>query len=328
MCYNRGMKLKEQIYRKLDGARGRSFSGEELAEEFGVSRNAVWKAIKSLQAEGFLITAATNRGYSLAPENDKLTAAGVEKYLKGEGGYSVSVVGSTGSVLDDLKGQAAAGAPAWSVLIAEEQTAGRGRFGRPFYSPRGAGLYIGILLRPKLTAAETLFITTSAAVAVCEAIERVSGESASVKWVNDVFLRGKKACGILTEASFNVESGGLDHAVVGIGINVKDEAFPPELQPIATSVFQGRECPAETRAKLAAELLERFRFYCEGIPQRTFFPQYKQRSFVIGRRVAVRSGNLNSSAEVLDIDENCFLIVRFDDGTIHRLSGGEISIKL
>ena len=163
---------------------------------------------------------------------------------------------------------------------------------------------------------------------MCEAIESVSGESASVKWVNDVFLRGKKACGILTEASFNVESGGLDHAVVGIGINVKDEAFPLELQPIATSVFQGRECPAETRAKLAAELLERFRFYCEGIPQRTFFPQYKQRSFVIGRRVAVRSGNLNSSAEVLDIDENCFLIVRFDDGTIHRLSGGEISIKL
>ena len=321
------MKLKEKIYRKLDGARGRSFSGEELAEEFGVSRNAVWKAVKSLQAEGFAIAAVPNRGYSLAAENDKLTPSGVEKFLAG-GGYQISVAESTGSVLDDLKGSAAKGAPAWSVLIAEEQTAGRGRFGRPFYSPRGAGLYIGILLRPKLSAAETLFITTSAAVAVCEAIESVSGESASVKWVNDVFLRGKKACGILTEASFNVESGGLDHAVVGIGINVKDEAFPLELQPIATSVFQGRECPAETRAKLAAELLERFRFYCEGIPQRTFFPQYKQRSFVIGRRVAVRSGNLNSSAEVLDIDENCFLIVRFDDGTIHRLSGGEISIKL
>ena len=322
------MKLKEQIYRKLDGARGRSFSGEELAEEFGVSRNAVWKAIKSLQAEGFLITAATNRGYSLSPENDKLTAAGVEKYLKGEGGYSVSVVGSTGSVLDDLKGQAAAGAPAWSVLIAEEQTAGRGRFGRPFYSPRGAGLYIGILLRPKLSAAETLFITTSAAVAVCEAIESVCPEPCEIKWVNDVFLRGRKVCGILTEASFSVESGGLDRAIVGIGVNIRDTAFPPELQGIATSVFEGRECPAETRAKIAAKLLERFRYYVENIPQRAFYAEYKRRSFVIGKRVEVRSGDLCESGIALDLDENCFLKVRLDNGQEKLLSGGEVSIKV
>ena len=141
------MKLKEKIYRKLDGARGRSFSGEELAEEFGVSRNAVWKAVKSLQAEGFAIAAASNRGYSLEAENDKLTPSGIEKFLAG-GEYRISVADSTGSVLDDLKEAAAKGAPAWSVRIAEGQTAGRGRFGRPFYSPKGAGLYVGILLRP------------------------------------------------------------------------------------------------------------------------------------------------------------------------------------
>ena len=300
----------------------------ELAEEFGVSRNAVWKASKSLQAEGFLITAATNRGYSLSPENDKLTAAGVEKYLKGEGGYSVSVVGSTGSVLDDLKGQAAAGAPAWSVLIAEEQTAGRGRFGRPFYSPKGAGLYVGILLRPKLTAAETLFITTSAAVAVCEALESVCPEPCEIKWVNDVFLRGRKVCGILTEASFSVESGGLDRAIVGIGVNIRDTAFPPELQGIATSVFEGRECPAETRAKIAAKLLERFRYYVENIPQRAFYAEYKRRSFVVGKRVEVRSGDLCEGGVTLDLDENCFLKVRLDSGQEKLLSGGEVSIKV
>ena len=321
------MKLKEKIYRKLDGARGRSFSGEELAEEFGVSRNAVWKAVKSLQAEGFAIAAASNRGYSLEAENDKLTPSGIEKFLAG-GEYRISVADSTGSVLDDLKEAAAKGAPAWSVRIAEEQTAGRGRFGRPFYSPKGAGLYIGILLRPKLTAAETLFITTSAAVAVCEALESVCPEPCEIKWVNDVFLRGRKVCGILTEASFSVESGGLDRAIVGIGINIRDTAFPPELKGIATSVFEGRECPAETRAKIAAKLLERFRYYVENIPQRAFYAEYKRRSFVVGKRVEVRSGDLCESGVALDLDENCFLKVRLDNGQEKLLSGGEVSIKV
>ena len=231
-------------------------------------------------------------------------------------------------MLDDLKGSAAKGAPAWSVLIAEEQTAGRGRFGRPFYSPKGAGLYIGILLRPKLSAAETLFITTSAAVAVCEAIESVCSEPCEIKWVNDVFLRGRKVCGILTEASFSVESGGLDRAIVGIGINIRETAFPPELKGIATSVFEDRECPAETRAKIAAKLLERFRYYVENIPQRAFYAEYKRRSFVLGKRVEVRSGDLCEGGVALDIDENCFLKVRLDNGQEKLLSGGEVSVKV
>lgn len=321
------MSLKEEIYRKLDQERGKSFSGEDLAAEFKVSRNAVWKAVRRLQGEGFAIDAVPNRGYSLAEENDKLTASGIEKYLQGAN-YPISVVESTGSVLDDLKEAAAQGAPAWTVRIAEEQTAGRGRFGRPFYSPRGAGLYIGILLRPKLSAAESLFITTSAAVAVCEAIESVCAETCSIKWVNDVFLHGKKVCGILTEASFSVESGGVDRAFVGIGINIRDTAFPPELQGIATSVFADKAYPAEARAKIAAKLLERFRYYEETIPQRTFYPEYKRRSFVIGKRVEVRSGSLEERGIALDIDKDCFLKVRFDSGKDVSLSGGEVSIKV
>ena len=321
------MSLKEGIYRKLDQERGKSFSGEDLAAEFKVSHNAVWKAVRRLQGEGFAIDAVPNRGYSLAEENDKLTASGIEKYLQGAN-YPISVVESTSSVLDDLKEAAAQGAPAWTVCIAEEQTAGRGRFGRPFYSPRGAGLYIGILLRPKLSAAESLFITTSAAVAVCEAIESVCAETCSIKWVNDVFLRGKKVCGILTETSFSVESGGVDRAFVGIGINIRDTAFPPELQGIATSVFADKAYPAEARAKIAAKLLERFRYYIETIPRRTFYPEYKRRSFVIGKRVEVRSGSLVESGIALDIDKDCFLKVRFDSGKDVSLSGGEVSIKV
>lgn len=321
------MDLREKIYRKLDGARGCSFSGEELASEFGVSRNAVWKAVRRLQSEGFTIAAVPHRGYSLDAGNDKLTVSGLEKYLR-EAIFSITVKQSTASVLDDLKRAAAEGAPEWTVCIAEEQTAGRGRFGRPFYSPAGAGLYIGILLRPKFTAAETLFITTSAAVAVCEAIESVCPELCGIKWVNDVFLRGKKVCGILTEASFDVESGGVGYAAVGIGINIHDTAFPPELAGIATSVFEGRECPPETRAKIAATLLERFRYYYDKIPERAFYTAYRSRSFVLGKQVEIHAGDLVSTALALDIDENCYLHVRLGNGEKKRLSGGEISIKV
>lgn len=320
------MNLQEKIYKKLDGLRGKSISGEELAAEFGVSRAAVWKAIKSLQKEGFEIQAATNRGYSLLPQNDLLTASGIEKFLKTP--FFLQVLEKTGSTNDEAKRLAQSGAPEWTAVIAEEQSEGRGRFSRSFYSPRGAGLYMSVVLRPKFSAADTLFITTSAAVAVCEAIERVSGEKCSVKWVNDVYMRGKKVCGILTEASFNVESGGLDYAVVGIGINVKECAFPPELESVATSVFRRGEYLPETRAKLAAALLESFRRYYDAIPERSFYAEYKRRSFILGKRVSVSSGSVTGEGVAAGLDENCFLEVRFDNGEVKKLSSGEVSVRV
>ena len=325
-CYHDGMALKEEIYNLLDAQRGTYFSGEELAKRFGVSRNAVWKAVKSLEKEGFVLSGVNNRGYSLLPENDLLTAGGIRKYLSFL--CDIRVEKCIPSTNDALKAMAREGAPEWTVLLAEEQTAGKGRYRRRFYSPRGAGLYMSILLRPSFPASETLFITTGAAVAVCEAVESVSKKHGEIKWVNDVFTEGKKICGILTEASFNVESGGLDYAVVGIGINVLETAFPEELSSVATSVFAGESYPPEGRARLAASLLERFRYYYEHIPERAFYAPYKNRLFILGRKVQVVSGDVQGEAEVLDLDENCFLKVRFSDGRERLLSAGEISIKL
>lgn len=318
------MSLKENIYKTLDTERGKSFSGEELAQRFGVSRNAVWKAIKSLQREGFCIEAMTNRGYALQPENDLLTSSGIQKYMTFD--CPIKVEKTVGSTNDVAKQLAAGGAPEWSSVFAEEQTAGRGRYARPFYSPCGAGLYVSIVLRPQFSAAETLFITTSAAVAVCEAIESVSGRSCEIKWVNDVFIDGKKTCGILTEASFDVENGKLSYAVVGIGINIRDSAFPKELEKIATSVFGKEEIPSDLRAKLAAKLLERFRYYYERIPEKAFFEAYKQRSFVIGKEVYIRSGDKVGEGTVLDLDSDCYLSVRMNDGTKIKLTAGEVSV--
>ena len=320
------MELKEEVLQRLESARGEYISGEQLAEQLGVSRNAVWKCVKRLEKDGFAISSVKNRGYAVLPESDALSAVGIEKFLPE--GFGVKVLKKAASTNDEVKSLAAEGAPEWTAVIAEEQSAGRGRYRRPFYSPAGSGLYMSILLRPKFPASETLFITTSAAVAVAEAIEAVSGKYAEIKWVNDVFLGGKKVCGILTEASFDVESGGLAYAVVGIGVNVKAASFPKELQGVAASVFAEGEYPSEGRARLAAEILIRFRRYIDRLGERAFYEEYKRRCFVVGKRVRVLSGTLEGEAEVVALDENCFLIVRFDDGTLRTLSAGEVSIKV
>lgn len=320
------MELKEKVLRRLESSRGEYLSGEQLAKDCGVSRNAVWKCVRALKEDGIQIGSVRNRGYVLLAESDALTACGVEKFLKHE--FSLTVLKSTGSTNDEVKALANAGAPEWTAVLAEEQSAGRGRYRRPFDSPAGSGVYVSILLRPKFSAAETLFITACAAVAVCDAIAEVAKKEAAIKWVNDIFLNGRKVCGILTEASFDVESGGLAYAVVGIGVNVKDREFPKELAGVADSVFGEGEYPAEGRARIAAAILERFRTYYEQIPARTFFAEYKRRSFVIGRRVLVCSGNLEEEADVLDLDENCFLRVRFADGRERLLSAGEVRLRL
>ena len=321
------MSVKSDVLQELERMRGESVSGEELAERLGVSRAAVWKAVDGLRAEGYEIDAVQNRGYALSVNSDILSTAAVQKFLRDKR-FDLRVEKLVTSTDDVAKRVALEGAAEWTVVLSEEQSAGRGRFSRPFYSPRGAGIYCSVVLRPQYTAEETLFITTSAAVAVAEAIEAVTGEPAQIKWVNDVFLRGKKVCGILTEASYSVENGGLEYAVLGFGINVKTEAFPPELESVATALFPRGDCSGETRARLVAVALERFRYYYEHIPERAFYEGYKRRSFLIGKQVRLFSGNISEDVEILNIDENCFLRVRFPSGEEKLVASGEVSIRL
>ena len=325
LCYTNIMNLAEKIYQKLDSCRGKSVSGAEFAREFGVSRNAVWKAVKQLRTDGIKITAVTNRGYTLEESNNVLTVSGIQKYISFDG--RIIIEKSVGSTNDEVKKLALAGAPQWSIVIAEEQTCGRGRYGRAFYSPYGSGLYVSILLRPEFAATDTLYITTSAAVAVCEAIETVCTKKANIKWVNDILIDNQKVCGILTEASYNVENNRLDYAIVGIGINVTEAAFPPKIKEIATSLFGDGPIPNDCRAKLAGRLLERFRYYYERIPTRAFYREYRRRMLWIGLWVEVNAGNRSGLAQILDLDEHCFLKVRFQDGMVRSLSSGEVSIR-
>lgn len=193
------MSTKEKLLVLLEREPGTYISGEKLADEIGVSRNAVWKAARALRNEGYLIDAGTNRGYSLRFGSDRLSPTGIFKHLKHENDLSISVRRTVDSTNTWVRQRAQEGAAEGTVVVAEGQTAGRGRRGRAFFSPEGSGIYLSLLLRPSIDPSQAHLLTCAAAVAVARAIERTSGQSASIKWVNDVYCNERKVAGILTE---------------------------------------------------------------------------------------------------------------------------------
>ena len=302
------------------------FSGEELAGRLAVSRTAIWKAVNALRKQGYPIAAIPNKGYCLGAKTDILSQPAVGKYLMPENRdveiHVYRSVSSTNRVLRDL---AADGAPEGCVILAGEQTAGRGRRGRSFFSPPDTGLYLSVLLRPREDwGQKPTALTTMAAVAACEAIEAVSGRAASIKWVNDVYLDGKKVCGILTEAAIGLEAGALDYAVVGVGINVSPprDGFPDDLTPIAGTVFPAPVSDGKNR--LAAEFLNRF-LACYRKPD-NYAARYRARCRFLGRPITVLSPEGAWPAVALDVDEECRLLVRGRDGKERTLFSGEIRI--
>ena len=319
------MTTKEKLLTLLEARQGSFVSGEEIAENLKISRAAVCKAVKALRQEGYTIEAVTNRGYSLSPEGDILSAQGVKKYLNRDLQISVCPeVDSTNGVLRTLAEQ---GAPEGTVVIANAQSRGRGRYGRTFYSPGDTGVYLSLLLRPAhADPKQTVTLTAAAAVAMCQAMESTGAENPQIKWVNDIFLHGKKVCGILTEAAFSLETGAPEYVVIGAGINVyaPKEGFPPELAGIAGALWE-KTVPAG-KNKLAAAFLDRFlELYDAGDPA-AFLEEYRSRSLVVGKNVIVVAGEKEAKARALGIDDACRLLVRYDSGETAALSYGEVRI--
>lgn len=324
------MTTKEKLLELLEENREEYLSGEELAGTLAVSRAAVWKAVKSLQQEGYPIDAVTNRGYRLSRGGDRLSAPGIRKYLKDAcRELPITVVEETQSTNTALRALAEAGAPEGMVYIAQSQTGGRGRMGRSFFSPAGTGLYLSLLLRPTTwEPARAAQLTAAAAAAMCEAIREVTGKEPGIKWVNDLLLDGKKVCGILTEASFSMESGVLEYAVLGLGVNVypPEGGFPKELGEIAGAVL---DTPGEdVRNRLAGEFLNRFLAGYAHPEDRSFLDTYRRRSVAVGRDITVLSGGHERRAFAFGVDDDCRLLVRYDDGTEQALSYGEIRIAI
>ena len=326
------MTSADKIRSALAARAGEFVSGEAIAAACGVSRSAVWKAIVALRGAGYEIEAKPNAGYRLLGDVLDSDAA---RAMLGEGlrnRLTVEVLGEVDSTNLRVRERAAAGEREGLVICASSQSAGRGRMGRSFFSPDDSGLYFSILLRPKESAAAATQITTAAAVAVCRAIESVFSLDTKIKWVNDVFVGSRKVCGILTEAAFAVETGTLDFAVLGIGINVYEPSggFPPEIADVAGALCVGSEHrPNGRNALLAAILTEFFALY-DRLGERPHVDEYRARSIALGQRVTVvpLTGGEERIALVEAITDDAALALRFDDGSRETLTSGEIRVKV
>ena len=316
---------KEKEYAALAEREG-YLSGRVLAWSRGVARNSIFKAVEQLRREGVPVEAVHNRGYRLMPEA-ALSAQRITARLKTERlGRVLEVAALLPSTPDVAKLRAAAGAPHGTVIVADHQSAGRGRRGRQFFSPPGCGVYMSVILRDGLSAEKVGLLTSAAAVAVAEAIEGVLPVTVQIKWVNDLLIDGKKICGILTEGSLHAENGDYEYAVLGIGVNVGTVAFPPELEPVATSL-QAAGGAAVDRAALIAAILVRLEQTLATMGDGAFLAESRRRSAVLGKTVTVLQGNDRYPARAVEIDSQGRLVVETAAGRRTLLSG-EVSLRL
>lgn len=322
-----GLEIRERVLKVLRENK-KAVSGEFIARQLGIRRSGVWKAVRRLREEGYRIEAATNKGYRLVSESAVFSPESIRGFLAPDmEGIDIDLRGEVSSTNTVLKEMAEQGSPEGLVLIAENQVKGKGRLGRSFYSPPGSGVYMSILLRPEFPPEDSLAITTAAAVAVAEAVSAVTGRQALIKWVNDVYLEGRKICGILTEAAVDFESRGLSYAVLGIGVNILEPpgGFPPEIAQVAGALYR-EKAPAETRARLAAEILNRFFGYYRVLPEHSYMGAYKKLSLLTGREITFRQGRETWEGTVLGIDDEARLLVRLDSGEERAFSAGEVAI--
>lgn len=241
---------------------------------------------------------------------------------------ALNVIEKTSSTNDLAKEYARRNEKEGFCVIAGEQSAGKGRLGRSFFSPGDTGVYLSLLLKPCLKPDQAVMITTAAAVAVCRALEQLGVSETGIKWVNDVFINNKKICGILTEASFNAQNNSLDYAILGVGINIYEPVggFPDEIKNIAGAVFSDKS--ADIRNKFAAYFLNEFFGFYDKIGQKPHVEEYIGRNFVVGKEIAVICGDSRKNAFAKGINDACELEIVYDNGEKAFLNSGEISVRV
>lgn len=312
------MALKEEVLKYLSDNSSEYISGEELAHSLGKSRTAVWKAIKSLQADGYRIDAVTNRGYMLDADNDILNAQEIKKSLSFD--CRVEYYKTLDSTNNVAKRIIAEGEDDVLLVVGEEQTAGRGRQGKSFYSPGGTGIYMSLVVHPMIELQNAVTATTAAAVAVCRAIESLTDKKPMIKWVNDVYLDGKKICGILTEAVTDFETQTVSSIIIGIGINLTTKDFPRDVQN--ASCLNADVKRAELIGAVANELN---RIVNSGYGE--FMEYYRAHSLVVGEDIVFIKNGVSTSARAVGIDDFGGLEVELADGTRTTLRSGEITVR-
>lgn len=318
------MSIKSELLAVLTAHKGECVSGEKIGEQLHCTRAAVWKAVKALREEGYTILSGTNRGYVLTESSEALSADGIRARLKNKD-VPVSVLEVTASTNRAAKQAGIAeNAPNGTIIAARCQTEGSGRRGRSFYSPAESGIYFTVVLRPQKDVQDSLLLTTAAAVAAIQGVEEICKVALSVKWMNDLYLNGKKVGGILTEAVTDFESGAIEFVVVGIGLNLyePENGFPKELQEKAGAILP-REISVDRNALIAAIV----NALLEEAQKEEISSLYRERNIVPGHMVTVTTSHREYDAEAVEILPDGRLVVRDEKGREELLAFGDVSLR-
>ena len=323
--------LKDDVLKLI--SRERSYiSGEAISHKLGVSRAAVNTAVKALREDGYEIESSTNKGYLLISSPDILSKGSVSVHLPDNRPGDLLVFDSVDSTNNVLKDMASKGAVSGTVVIADQQTGGKGRRGRSFASPSGAGIYLSYLFKPDSGFDKISDLTSWTAVAVSDAIRSAYKLDSQIKWVNDLLMNRKKICGILTEVTVEGESGFIDTCIIGIGVNVNEEEFPPEISEIATSISMENGGKKFVRSGLAAEIIKSMDKLASNWPQDPYYlERYRELNITTGSRITafpqMTENGQGRTGKAIAINEDFSLKVEFDDGSVENLRSGEVSVR-
>lgn len=320
--------MKKEILKMLKETEG-YVSGQELCDRFQVSRTAVWKVIRQLEEEGYEIEGVRNRGYRLTGCPDGLTEEELGSAITGKwAGRPVFYYPEVTSTNDLAKRLASEGCPHGTLVTAERQTAGRGRRGRAWMSPKGESIYMSLVLRPDLPPSSASMVTLVAAMAVAAGLKKAAGVEGQIKWPNDLVVKGKKICGILTEMSAELDC--IHYVIIGTGINVGQKEFPPELADRATSLLIETGKPVN-RCRLAAAVMEAFEEYYEKYEKAgdmsLLMEEYNRELAGAGEPVRVLAPEGEYSGHSCGIDREGRLLVDREDGSREAVVSGEVSVR-
>lgn len=317
---------KDKLLTLLEEHKGQVLSGNDLSTKLGISRNAVWKSINALRKDGHEITSIRNRGYLLDLQSDHLSENEIRMHLGEKSGmYNIIILEETPSTNTYIKEHK--DLPDQTVVLTKTQTKGRGRLGKSFHSIDEGGIYLSILKIESLPEYNTDLATLAAALAVSETLDAYSGTETRIKWVNDIYAKGLKLSGILTEGTIEFETGTLSSLIIGIGINVNTESFPEELKGVATSLYQitGKRF---VRSEIIGHLLSKLENYLLMTKKDPvdLLRKYKKKMLYLNEEINFYRGNEVSSGVLVDLNEKGHLIIETDGQTM-TLNSGEISIR-
>lgn len=310
------MKTYEKIFEALH-ERKDFITGEVLAQSLQVSRTAIWKAIKTLEEQGITIETSKGRGYRWL-SGDLLIPDEITKKT----GLPVTFAQSSASTQLDAKQGMDSGNSSPRLYLAGNQTAARGRMGRQFFAEKNGGIYMSLHIKPNIAYDQLPTYTIMVASATVRAIHRLTGKDCDIKWVNDIYLNGKKIVGILTEAVSSIETGTITDVIIGVGINFQLKEIPDDLSNKVGSLFTDEQ-PTITRNELISEIWQIF----STIPEHDLYKVYRDKSLVLDKHVTFTQNGEEYSGIAEDITPNGGLLVQLDNGTMMEISSGEVSLS-